>query len=231
LVHGAWHGAWCWERLTPLLQDRGHEVVTMDLPGDDPAATFDTYANVVCEALSPHDDDVIVVGHSLAGLTIPLVAARRPVKRLVYLCALLPALGRTWTQQVRAEPDMMRPGWDSGLRTDGSDRTSWADEELTRSLLFADCDDSTAAAAFARLRPQVGAGRWVCSLSEFPSTPSTSIHCLDDQLVSPDWSRRTAADRLGAEVIEMPGSHSPFLSRPAAVADALLRIACAGLAD
>ena len=40
LVHAAWHGAWCWERLSPLLQRAGHDVVTMDLPSEDGAATF-----------------------------------------------------------------------------------------------------------------------------------------------------------------------------------------------
>ena len=51
LVHGGYHGAWCWERLTPLLQQAGHGVVTMDLPLEDSTATFDTYADVVCAAL------------------------------------------------------------------------------------------------------------------------------------------------------------------------------------
>ena len=45
LVHGAWHGAWCWERLTPLLRQAGHDVVAMDLPVDDNSASFDTYAD------------------------------------------------------------------------------------------------------------------------------------------------------------------------------------------
>jgi hypothetical protein len=51
LVHGAWHGAWCWERLTPILQQAGHGVVAMDLPIEDCSASFDTYADVVCVAL------------------------------------------------------------------------------------------------------------------------------------------------------------------------------------
>lgn len=50
-VHGAWHGGWCWELLTPPLQQEGHDVVTMDLPCDDGSASFDTYAEVVCDVL------------------------------------------------------------------------------------------------------------------------------------------------------------------------------------
>lgn len=71
LVHGGFHGAWCWEQLSPLLQKDGHRVVTMELPLEDSAATFDTYADVVCAALEDSDDDVVLVGHSYGGNTIP----------------------------------------------------------------------------------------------------------------------------------------------------------------
>src|ERR1700735_1625644 len=87
LVHGAWHGAWCWESLAPLLRQAGHEVVAMDLPIEDGSASFEDYADVVCASLDGYGDDVVVVGHSFGGLTIPLVAARRPVGHLGYLCA------------------------------------------------------------------------------------------------------------------------------------------------
>jgi hypothetical protein len=51
LVHGSWHGAWCWERVAPLLQQGGHQVVAMDLPIDDATATCDIFADIVCAAL------------------------------------------------------------------------------------------------------------------------------------------------------------------------------------
>jgi len=38
LVHGSWHGGWCWERLIPELEARGHRAVAVDLPAEDPAA-------------------------------------------------------------------------------------------------------------------------------------------------------------------------------------------------
>jgi pimeloyl-ACP methyl ester carboxylesterase len=76
---GLVHGAWRWEMRTPLLQQAGHDVVAMDLPVDDNSASFDTYADVICFALDRCDDDVVLVGHSLGGNAIPLVAARRPV--------------------------------------------------------------------------------------------------------------------------------------------------------
>jgi pimeloyl-ACP methyl ester carboxylesterase len=62
LVHGSWLGAWCWERLSPRLQEAGHDVVAMDLPCDDGSASFETYADVVCDALKGCNDDVVLVG-------------------------------------------------------------------------------------------------------------------------------------------------------------------------
>ncbi len=81
LVHGAWHGAWCWERLAAELHRRGHLAVAVDLPCGDSAAGCARYAEIVTTALADADENVVVVGHSLGGLTIPLVAAARPVQR------------------------------------------------------------------------------------------------------------------------------------------------------
>jgi pimeloyl-ACP methyl ester carboxylesterase len=226
LVHGSWHGAWCWELLNPLLQRAGHDVVVMDLPCDDGSASFDTYADVVCDALKACNDDVVLVGHSLAGNTVPLVAARRPVRHLVYLCALIPDIGRSFFDQMRDEP-MLSPEYVKGLsEPDTQNRIRWVDLELARQVLFADCDESTSETAVHRLGLQARYPYSVpFSLTEFPSVRCTYVVCSDDQLVLPEWSKRVARDRLGADVIELPGGHSPFLSRPSALADVLTDIA------
>ena len=227
LVHGSWSGAWCWELLTPHLQRGGNAVVTMDLPCDDGSASFETYADVVCAALVGCDDDVVLVGHSLAGSTVALVAARRPVRHLVYLCAVVPDIGRSVFGQWRDEPDMLNPVYVKGLsEPDAHARTKWVDLELARALLCADCDEPTAKAALNRFRSQARYPSTVpFPLAEFPSVRCTSVVCTDDQFVGPDWSRRVARDRLGAKLIELPGSHSPFHSRPSALADVLLHVA------
>src|SRR5438105_2084635 len=81
LVHGAFCGAWCWEQVRPRLEGRGHVVVAMDLPCDQPSAGCVRYAKTVIDSLAKHPEPVVLVGHSLGGLTIPLVAAARPVER------------------------------------------------------------------------------------------------------------------------------------------------------
>jgi len=229
LVHGGWHGAWCWELLTPLLEHAGHVVVTMDLPCDDPSADLDAYADVVCQTLDGSGDDVILVGHSLGGHTIPLVAARRPVRHLVYLCSVVPRIGSSLMDQVADDPDMSNPGFLPALGVDGHNRQIWTDLGLARKHLFADCDDATADAAIERLRPQaLHLMTLMYPLTEFPAVGCTYIVCTDDQMVPAAWSKRVARDRLGADLIELPGSHSPFLSRPQALADALIGIVDGG---
>ena len=223
LVHGAWHGAWCWERLSPLLQQAGHDVVTMDLPSEDGAATFDTYADVVIDALDGYDD-VVLVGHSYGGNTVPLVAARRPVRHLVYLCAMIPDVGRSLFDQIGDELEMLNPLYERGLSIpDEQLRQVWADLDIARSMFYGDCDEPTTEAAIDRLRPQSAfPAIQPSSLSEHPSVPTTYIVCSEDRILRPAWSRHTARERLDADLVELPGDHSPFYSRPAVLAEVLL---------
>lgn len=198
-----------------------------DLPCDDGSATtFDPYADVVCAALDGRDDDVVVVAHSLGGATGTLVAARRPVRHLVYLCAAVPAPGRSLYDQWQEQPDMVNPDWGKGLsEPDAQLRTTWVDLDSARELLWGDCDEQIVVSAFDRLRPQ-SAYPFTAPLSvaEFPAVSCTSIVCTDDQMINPKWSRRIARE-IGADIVELPGRHSPLLSRPPAVADVLLRVA------
>jgi pimeloyl-ACP methyl ester carboxylesterase len=88
--------------------------------------------------------------------------------------------------------------------------------------MFGDCTEADARWAFERLRPQsTGPYRVPCPLDALPSVPSRYVVCADDRIVGPHRSRRVAAERLGVEAVELPGSHSPYLSRPPALADLL----------
>jgi pimeloyl-ACP methyl ester carboxylesterase len=228
LVHGSWHGSWCWELLGRELELMGHHVIAMDLPIDDGSASFDDYADVVCAAVAEVPaNDLILVGHSLAGATVPLVAARRPLRQLVYLCGVPPTPGRPFVAQMIEETEMLHPDYSQGLSAvDSEGRRRWIHQELARFHLFGDCDEAAASAAFACLRPQSSAPYKIpCSLSVYPAVDTTYVVCGEDRMVNPDWSRRIARDWLKVDPIELPGGHSPFLSRPKVLAALLNELA------
>jgi pimeloyl-ACP methyl ester carboxylesterase len=213
---------WDWrgQQMTALVHDDGDSTV-ISLTGHSPSRQLTSWGE-------NYDD--VVVAHSLAGVTGALVAARSPVRHLVYLCAAVPESGMTLFDQWQAQPDMVTAefgeGWLQRLsEPDEQMRTVWVDFDFVRKVFYADCDEATAAAAIDHLRRQSGYP-WTlpCSLTEHPSVSCTSVVCTEDRVVNPDWSKRTARD-LGADIVELPGSHSPLLAQPAALADVLLRIA------
>jgi pimeloyl-ACP methyl ester carboxylesterase len=89
LVHGAGLGAWCWDRLIPELEAHGHQAATVDLPLNDHSAGASSLAQTVLDAFAGIDD-LVIVGHSISGLIIPVTASCRFVRRLVFLHAVLP---------------------------------------------------------------------------------------------------------------------------------------------
>lgn len=226
LVHGAWHGGWCWERLIPELERHGHDAVAIDLPCDDPDAGCAAYAEAVVAQTRGAGDDLVVVGHSLGGLTIPLVAAERPVRKLVFLCALLPVPGLSLVDQLRREPEIFVPGFDQGVARDELGRSYWRDSDDAIELLYGDCPRQLASWAAARLRPQARAASVEpCPLAAWPAVESASLFATDDAAISPEWSRTATPARLKIAPVELPGGHSPFLSRPGELAEALVAVA------
>ena len=221
LVHGAWQGAWCWRPLAEVLRSRGHTVIAMDLPAEDPAAGATRYARVVAGALAGAGDEVILVGHSLGGLTIPLVAGLRPVRRLVYVAPLLPLPGYSHDDQLAADRAILRRGLGAGQvgHEDGS--SSWLPGPAIE-IMYPDAPPELAAWAAKRLRRQC----WtitaeVTPLAAWPDVPVTVIACAGDRVVDPQRVRAHARERLGVDALELPGDHSPYLSRPEALADLL----------
>jgi pimeloyl-ACP methyl ester carboxylesterase len=223
LIHGAWHGSWCWEPLVAELERRGHRAVAVDLPCDDPSATTIDNAKQVAQALGDADD-VVVVGHSLGGIVAPVVATLRPVRTVVLLCALVPRPGRSLSEVMGSEPECSTEEFNKLPRHVGDHGAVTWDLDVAVQAFYRACDPDTARWAAARLRPQVWTtSKEISPLERWPDCELVSIVCADDEVLSPDWSRRIARDVLGIDPVELPGGHSPMLSHPVELADALMR--------
>lgn len=223
LVHGSGHGAWCWDRIVPRLEARGHRAIAMDLPCDNNSAGCTTYADVVIASLARVDGDVVVVGHSLGGLTIPLVAARRPVKRMVLLCAVLPIPGALPFGPDPGAPPMAAAGLDLVFHEGGTFSFS---PGSAASHLYNRCTPEDVDWAIARLRRQSPApSREVCPLPAWPDVDRAYIACSDDRIVMPEYARYVARSRAGVDATMLDADHSPFLSNPDALADVLISFA------
>ena len=225
LVHGSYHGAWCWDLLRPELERLGHHVIAVDLPVSDPAFGASEYADVVVDALDGLAEPILV-GHSMGGLVIPLVAARRPVHRLVFLAAFLPSPGQSANDQRAIEPIDGRIAPTTAEWTDLGDDVWMVGPNTATEIFFHDAPAPIAEWATARLRPQAyRVVREVTPLESWPDVERQSIVCRDDRAINPDWVRTAARERLGVEAIEIDGGHSPFLTRPSELAAILHAIA------
>jgi pimeloyl-ACP methyl ester carboxylesterase len=224
LVHGAFHGAWCWDLVRPDLEAAGHAVIAIDLPCDDPSAGNVRYAEVVSEDLGSAGD-VILVGHSLGGLTIPLVAASRTVRQLVFLNAFIPIPGQPFRAQF-GEEGICPPSPEETWPVTGHDGLMRWPAERVIPALYADCEPELARWAAARLRPQSGTPHSeVCQMPSWPEVSSSYILSTEDGAVGPAWSRRAARDRLGTTALELPGGHMSMVGHPKELVRELLKVA------
>ncbi len=222
LIHGAMHGAWCWDKVVPRLKALGHEAVAIDLPshGDDPAAPEGIpIRDYVARAVAHLEPQTILVGHSLGGLTITLAAGERPdlTRALVYLCAFVPLPGvaassyrrDAVTDELVAAQEGHR---DRGVTTPVLDRAG--------AVFYSDCSAEDVADALPRLSPQSVAIMQEVLDFDPPDTPRHYIRCLKDRTVKPSYQRAVTEGWPEGTIHDMQTGHSPFFSDP----DGLVRI-------
>ena len=209
LVHGAFHGAWCWGPLRAELAVRRLDSVAVELHRTSAA---DDVAAVQLEVdLAARRGPVVVVGHSMGGYAISRLDPDS-VDRLVYLAAVVPGDG--------APPpgEAVLPAFFEAVELGDDDMV--VRDQGASSIFYHDCDPAVAADAAALLRRQRRHDDLAESTSPaWRSAPSTYVVCREDRVVSVDYQRRCAA-LLGSS-IELDGGHSPMLARPAALADSL----------
>lgn len=226
LIHGGCHRAACWDRMFPALKALGRSTVAIDLPGhgrdpdiDPVPKTLDDGIDRVVTTLRRISGPVVLVGHSLGGMTVSGAAERMPerIERLVYLTALVPKDGEAAAQYSEL------PGFNAGIGSyalDDGERVG-VRPEMARHLFYADCDEPTATAAErALVATDLGYLGAPVALSEdrFGAIPKSYIICLQDNAIEPRAQRVLAANHPDTDLHEIDAGHSAFLSRPAELA-------------
>jgi pimeloyl-ACP methyl ester carboxylesterase len=225
LVHGGQQGSWAFDLLVPELHKRGRVGIAVDLPIGDPDAGADAYANVIIRSIAEIPGEIVLVGHSMSGLVIPLVASRRAISRLVFVCAAYPEPGRSHMDVKASQPgEAVAEGPASAWHQPGEFHL--LPPEAARAYFFDDCPAELQDWAISRMRPQARKPlREITPLTSWPDTPSTLIIAADDRCIPKESAVRTAARLFGVRPIEIPGGHCPSVSRPARLADVMVRAA------
>lgn len=209
LVHGAWHGGWCWESLTPLLEKAGHAVEVVDLPSVGSGGDLAADAAVVRDVIERSADPTVVVGHSYGGQVISEGAAGiAQVSHLVYLCAFMLDEGESLLGALNNEV----PPW---IQVDDESGNSVVPDPVP--VFYADVEVDLARSFAGQVGPQ--------SLKSFADpltqvawkdTPSTYVACTQDQAI-PYPAQQAMSARAGS-VTTLDSSHSPFVSHADEVA-------------
>ena len=232
LVHGAWHGAWCWAALQAELDRRGIPSYAVDLPGHGlsllPLGDLHGDAAHVAAALdvvaaTNETDEVLLVGHSYGGAVIthacgPAHAVAGRVAHLVYLTAFALDDGESVRGFGRSRP-RRELALDKAVIA-GDDGTSRIDPDAAPAAFYGSCPPAAVSAAVARLGPQpVAAFQQPVAGSPRASIASTFVRCTLDEAIAIERQDELAA--RCARVVTLECDHSPFLAMPTAVADVL----------
>lgn len=233
LVHGAWHGGWCWTRVLPLLRIAGYTAHAVTLTGVGERAHLlnkeirlathihDVLNLIRCEEL----DEVVLVGHSYAGMLITGVAdiLRREspglLRHLVYVDAVVPEPGESWSSQHPAEVIQTRlaaaqesggvaiPPPDAAVfGLEGADR-EWVNRRQTPQPVAVYQDTLMFDPGIVK------------------SLPRTFIDCVEPALAVLAVMRRRVRTMPGWRVVELATGHDPMVSEPEKLTEVLLSCA------
>ena len=233
LVHGAWFGGWCWSAVAAELRSHGHRVAAVDLPGrpGNPASpaeiTLDSFVRHTLEVSRSFDEPAILVGHSLAGVTIGETAETDPdlVAALVFVSAFLLRDGEAAVEVMRRDPGSIARA-SRRLSADGS--TSTVSPEMVREALCDDCSTEMVDEARRRLVAEtvaIARTRVHWTEQRFGKVPRAYVECSRDRIISLA-EQRAMVSAVGCDaMVTLETSHSPFLAMPKELASAILSAA------
>ena len=231
LVHGAYHGGWCWRAVACLLREAGHSVFTPTLTGlgerrhlMSAALTIDTFVADITNVIESEDlSDVTLVGHSFGGTVISGVADRMPdrLKRLVYLDAITPLAGKSVFE--------MMPAAESARRQKALAELPNGDTQAPPPpAAYFGIEDTTLAAWVDRRLTPHPAGGWTSPVAL--ANPITNgvraayIRCTAPVFPSNDPCAAFAASQPGWQYREIATGHDAMISAPAELTSLLLSL-------
>jgi len=234
MIHGAWHGGWAFDRLRPMIEAAGHAMAAPDLPGMGArpavlgAVTLEGWADFIAAQARALAPPVILCGHSRGGIVVSTAAERAPeaFAALVYIAAFLNPDGRSLDDMAAAMP--RDPLFEAGLSPVGHGAGLRLAPESAVHAFYGCCmpHDQQASAARLVAEPLRPFGTPVrVSDARFGRLPRHYVECLHDRTIPIAHQRAMQAALPCASVTTLASDHSPFLSAPGPLADALLSIA------
>jgi len=235
LVHGAWHAAWCWKYVAPILRSAGHQVYTPDLPGHGADRGVarpvkpDEYEDAICHLIAGIDGPVILAGHSMGGIVISRVAERIPqrVSHLIYISGFLLADGL----RINDLDDRMEGSIAAASMVLSRDRAFlMIPVDVLRSAFYHDCSEADYEDARAHIQPEPLLPFITpvkVTAENFGSVPRFYIECLQDRAVPPACQRMMYTSTKCVQIFQLDCGHSPFFSRYNELIAILLKIPAA----
>ncbi len=218
LVHGSWHGAWCWRDLLPELAELGHDAHAIDLPshGSDPTPVSDVTLEMCRDAvLAASSPDTIVLGHSWGGYPISAAAESDPqaMRGLIYLCAYVPQSGLSMVDMRKRGPRQLLDG---ALEKSSDGLSCTVRPDRVQDLFYHDCPANTLPFAFARLCPQaiLPQDTPLTLSTRFGQVPKAYIRCTDDRTIPPEYQEEMSRCATPEMRHNIDSSHSPFFACP-----------------
>jgi pimeloyl-ACP methyl ester carboxylesterase len=229
LVHGAWHGGWCWHKIVSRLEALGHKVVAPDMPGhgSDPqpiaTVTLPDIVSRVHEVIDAQNEPVILVGHSYGGAIITQASEKRAakIKSLVYVTAFLLDHGLSLMNLAEQDSESHLGGQvDFSAHGD----TATVKPAALRDCFYAQCSDEDFELARSLLGPEAISGMRApmqTSAEGFGRLPRYYVECLKDHAISPYLQKRLYTALPCSRVFSLDTDHSPFFSAPDALTEIL----------
>ena len=231
LVHGAWADATAWQAVVPLLKAQGHEVIAVNLPGHGSDATsfanisLKSYTEVVKNAIGDRKN-VVLVGHSMAGLVISQVAEEIPaqIKELVYLAAYLPQNGESLLSLAKQDPDTHIGKY---LKIDEATGSAIVAKDGVIDVFAADAPAQVGEYIANNIKPEPLAPLATpvtLTNGKFGSVKKVYIHTTNDHAVSLTLQKTMVKNSPVSNEYSLPSSHTPFISMPDKLAAILLTV-------